>query len=93
MAAAAAAPDLDCLIAAHERFLCSVLDRALLGGGPAEALRHTLTQLLSNCMDLAGPVKQLREKVWLGCCLNLATRAFTAHIAYCVRRARCFGHD
>jgi hypothetical protein len=61
--AAAAAPDLDCLIAAHDKFLSSVLDRALLGGGKAEGLRGTLQKLLTNCMDLAGPVKQLKEKV------------------------------
>lgn len=63
MAAAAAAPDLDCLIAAHEKFLASVLHRALLGGGKAEALMDTLKALLINCRDLAGPVKQLKEKV------------------------------
>lgn len=66
MAAAAAAPDLDCLIEAHDRFLSSVLNRALLGGGQAEALRQTLTKLLTNCMDLAGPVRQLRDKVHTG---------------------------
>lgn len=54
-------------MAAHDKFLCSVLDRALLAGGPkAEGLRVTLKKLLTNCMDLAGPVKQLREKV-CGC--------------------------
>lgn len=63
MAAAAAAPDLDCLIAAHEKFLASVLHRALLGGGKAEAVMDTLKALLINCRDLAGPVKQLKEKV------------------------------
>lgn len=63
MVAVAAAPDLDCLIAAHDKFLTSVLDRALLGSGKAEALRVTLTHLLTNCMDLAGPVRQLKDKV------------------------------
>jgi hypothetical protein len=67
MLAAAAAPDLDCLIAAHDKFLGSVLDRALLAGGPkAEGLRVTLKKLLTNCMHLAGPVRLLREKV---CCV------------------------
>jgi hypothetical protein len=64
MAAAAAAPNLDCLIAAHDSFLSRVLERALLGDGKAEGLRRTLADLLTNCMDLrTGAVKMLKHKV------------------------------
>jgi hypothetical protein len=64
MAAAAAAPNLDCLIAAHDSFLSRVLERALLGDGKAEGLRRTLGDLLTNCMDLrTGAVRMLKDKV------------------------------
>jgi hypothetical protein len=63
MSAAAAAPDLDCLIAAHEKFLSVVLERALLGPGRAEQLRAVLHQLLVNCMGLAPLVSRFNEKV------------------------------
>jgi len=83
MAAAAAAPDLDCLIEAHDRFLSSVLNRALLGGGQAEALRQTLTKLLTNCMDLAGPVRQLRDKVRAGLLAGSVAATPVVHLIDC----------
>ena len=66
---AAAAPDLDCLIQAHEKFLQAVLQRALLGPGQAEALRPKLTQLLKMCMGLAPLVARFNERVSLSCWL------------------------
>lgn len=63
MSASAAAPDLDCLIAAHEKFLSVVLARALLGPGKAEGLRRTLTELLRTCMGLAPLIHRFNEKV------------------------------
>jgi hypothetical protein len=63
MAAAAAAPDLDCLIQAHEKFLQAVLQRALLGPGQAEVLRPKLQQLLKMCMGLAPLVARFNERV------------------------------
>uniref|UniRef100_A0A383WQ52 Uncharacterized protein n=1 Tax=Tetradesmus obliquus TaxID=3088 RepID=A0A383WQ52_TETOB len=76
-AAAAAAPDLDCLIAAHEKFLAAVLARALLGPGQAEKLRPQLTQLLKMCMGLAPLVARFNERVQAGV-LALERRAADA---------------
>ncbi|KAF8068410.1 GCP3 [Scenedesmus sp. PABB004] len=64
--AAGVAPDLDSLIAAHDRFLASVLQRALLGGGAAEALRPGLGQLLRTCMGLAPLAARFNERVQAG---------------------------
>lgn len=64
MAAAAAAPDLDCLIAAHDKFLCGVLDRALLGGGQkSQQQQDTLKELLKNCTGLGPVVENFRKAV------------------------------
>eukprot|EP00878_Enallax_costatus_P017689 GHUV01018585.1.p1 GENE.GHUV01018585.1~~GHUV01018585.1.p1 ORF type:complete len:688 (+),score=234.63 GHUV01018585.1:858-2921(+) len=77
MTASAAASDLDCLIAAHDKFLDVVLARALLGPGRAEGLRHTLNQLLRTCMSLAPVVQRFCEKVQIGAD-SLSMRAATA---------------
>jgi hypothetical protein len=64
MAAAAAAPDLDCLIAAHDKFLAGVLGRALLAGGrDTAAVRCALKALLDNCRALAPALGQLHHQV------------------------------
>lgn len=63
MSASAVALDLDCLIAAHDKFLDIVLTRALLGPGKAEGLRRNLNQLLRTCMSLAPMVQRFCEKV------------------------------
>lgn len=70
LAASAAAVDMDRLIAAHEAFLAAALDRSLLGGGRAEALRRTLQQLLATCSGLAPLSRRFNEKVvcWEMCC-------------------------
>lgn len=84
MSSAAAAPDLDTLIAAHESFLTTTLQRSLLGGGKAEGLRTTLTALLANCMGLAGHVNRFKTEVRGAVCQSVSQSVWG-----CLDRCAC----